>query len=241
MELERTLTKDRFRRPLQNLRISVTDRCNLRCTYCMPEEEYTWLPREDILGFEEIVQLARVFSDAGVRRLRLTGGEPLLRRDLPDLVAMLAGIGGIEDLAMTTNGVLLPQHGQALKDAGLSRVTISLDTLQPERFRKLAGRDELLQVRAGIEHAAELGLPVKINTVVIRGENHDELSDLVEYGKQVGCEVRFIEYMDVTGPIKGFAVTLSIGVVTSVFAALVITRLMFAVYPGNRHLETLSI
>ncbi len=195
----RTPTKDRYSRPLRNLRISVTDRCNLRCAYCMPEQEYTWLPRQDILAFEEIAELARIFRDAGVRRLRLTGGEPLLRRGLPRLVAMLADLAGIEDLAMTTNGVLLPEQGRALKDAGLSRVTVSLDTLRPERFRKLAGRDELVRVRAGIEHAAELGLPLKINTVVIRGENHDELSDLVEYGKQVSAEVRFIEYMDVGG------------------------------------------
>ncbi|MHC4516648.1 MAG: GTP 3',8-cyclase MoaA [Planctomycetota bacterium] len=193
------LTKDRFSRPLRNLRISVTDRCNLRCAYCMPEHEYVWLPRSDLLSFEEILELVKVFRGAGVRRLRLTGGEPLLRKDLPRLVAMLAGLGGIDDLAMTTNGALLAEHGRALRDAGLHRVTVSLDTLRPERFRAMAGRDELDRVRAGIEHATGLGLPVKINTVVLRGENDDELTDLVEYGKQVGAEVRFIEYMDVGG------------------------------------------
>ena len=195
----RTPTKDRYSRPLRNLRISVTDRCNLRCAYCMPEQDYTWLPRQDLLGFEEIGAVARIFMDAGVRRLRLTGGEPLLRKGLPQLVAILADLAGIEDLAMTTNGVLLSEQGQALKDAGLSRVTVSLDSLHPERFQKLAGRDELARVRAGIEHAAELGLPLKINTVVIRGENHDELPGLLEYGKSVFAEVRFIEYMDVGG------------------------------------------
>ncbi len=193
------MTKDRFDRPLRSLRISVTDRCNLRCAYCMPEQQYTWLPRQDILGFEEIGELARIFRDAGVRRLRVTGGEPLIRNDLPRLVAMLAGLEGIEDLAMTTNAVLLREHGQALKEAGLHRVTVSLDTLRRDRFRALTGRDQLDQVRGGIEHAAELGLPLKINTVVIRGTNDDELCDLLEYGQQVGAEVRFIEYMDVGG------------------------------------------
>jgi len=191
--------QDTFARPLRSLRISVTDRCNLRCAYCMPEREYVWLPRDDLLGFEEIRELAGVFQDAGVRRLRLTGGEPLVRKDLPQLVAMLAGLAGIEDLAMTTNAVLLAEHGKALKDAGLHRVTVSLDTLRRDRFQALTGRDQLDQVRAGIAHAQELGLPLKINTVVIRGTNEDELVDMLEYGQQVGAEVRFIEYMDVGG------------------------------------------
>ncbi len=194
-----TLHQDRLGRCLRSLRISVTDRCNLRCAYCMPEREYVWLPRQDLLGFEEILELARVFRDLGVRRLRLTGGEPLVRRDLPRLVAMLAGLRGIEDLAMTTNGALLEEHGQALKEAGLHRVTVSLDTLRRDRFRALAGRDELERVRAGIQCLADLGLPLKINTVVLRGTNEDEVPDLLEYGRQVGAEVRFIEYMDVGG------------------------------------------
>ena len=194
------MISDQLQRPLRSLRISVTDRCNLRCTYCMPEKEYVWLPRKDILEFEEIRRLAWVFQELGVDRVRLTGGEPLVRKDLPQLVEMLAGLPGIRDLAMTTNGVYLPLHGQALLDAGLQRVTISLDTLRRDRFEQLTGRDDLAKVLAGIEHAARLAFrALKINTVVVRGYNDDELVDLVEYGRQVGAEVRFIEYMDVGG------------------------------------------
>jgi cyclic pyranopterin phosphate synthase len=190
---------DTLQRPLESLRISVTDRCNLRCAYCMPEREYVWLPRDDLLHFEEIRELVGVFVAAGVRRLRLTGGEPLVRKDLPQLVAMLAGLPGIEDLALTTNGVLLAEHASALKAAGLHRVTVSLDTLQKERFLALTGRDQLHQVHEGIQKVRDLGLALKINTVVMRGTNEDEVCDLLEFGSQVGAEVRFIEYMDVGG------------------------------------------
>jgi cyclic pyranopterin phosphate synthase len=191
---------DRFDRPLRSLRISVTDRCNLRCQYCMPEAEYAWLPRESILDFEEIAVLADAFTALGVDRVRITGGEPLLRRDLPALIGMLAARGAIRDLAMTTNGVLLAGQARALRAAGLHRLTISLDTLQRDRFQALARFDELPAVLSGIEAAAAAGFDsLKIDTVVIRDRNDDELSALLEFGKTVNAEVRFIEYMDVGG------------------------------------------
>jgi GTP 3',8-cyclase len=193
------MISDRFERPLRNVRLSVTDRCNLRCSYCMPEQEYVWLPREDILQFEEIERLIDVFIDLGVDKVRLTGGEPLLRRDLPVLVAGLAARSGIRDLAITTNGVLLADHAGALREAGLHRVTVSLDTLQPERFRELTRTTELPRVLAGIDAAAAQFGGLKIDTVVIRGTNDDELVDLIEFGRRYGAEVRFIEYMDVGG------------------------------------------
>jgi cyclic pyranopterin phosphate synthase len=191
--------RDQFDRPLRNLRLSVTDRCNLRCSYCMPEPEYVWLPREDILHFEEIEVLVDVFTGLGVDKVRLTGGEPLLRRGLPDLVSRLAARPAIRDLAMTTNGVLLAQHAQALKDAGLHRITVSLDTLQPERFHALTRYDELGRVLEGIATAAPLFPGLKLDTVVIRGVNDDELIPLIEFARGHGAEVRFIEYMDVGG------------------------------------------
>jgi GTP 3',8-cyclase len=191
---------DALRRPLGSLRISVTDRCNLRCEYCMPERDYEWLPRRDILDFEEIAALVDAFAGLGVDRVRLTGGEPLLRRDLPRLVRLLAEKKALADLALTTNGVLLAGQARALKEAGLTRVTVSLDTLSPERFRSLARFDELERVLAGIEAAAEAGLtPLKIDSVLIRGVNDGEILDLLAYGRRVGAEVRFIEYMDVGG------------------------------------------
>ena len=154
---EAAVVIDTLRRPLASLRISVTDRCNLRCSYCMPEQDYVWLPRERLLSFQELATVAGVFAELGVSRLRLTGGEPLIRSDLPVLVELLAGVPGIEDLALTTNGILLPQSAGALVDAGMQRVTISLDTLKPDRFRELAGRDELSAVLAGIEAASAAG------------------------------------------------------------------------------------
>jgi GTP 3',8-cyclase len=185
---------------LRNLRVSVTDRCNLRCGYCMPEEEYVWLPREDILHFGEVATLTDVFLDLGVDKVRLTGGEPLLRRDLPRLVAMLAARPRIRDLAMTTNGVLLAEHAPALKAAGLHRVTVSLDTLHAARFARLTSRSTHTQVLEGIASLARAGFTgTKLDTVVIRGVNDDELGDLIEFGKGVPAEVRFIEYMDVGG------------------------------------------
>jgi cyclic pyranopterin phosphate synthase len=166
----------------------------------MPEEEYLWLPREDLLTFEEIRELVDIFSELGVDKVRLTGGEPLLRKDLPTLVSMLADCSRLRDLAMTTNGVLLTEQAQALYEAGLHRVTVSLDTLRPERFKRLTRRDSHAKVLQGIQAVREVGFTgLKLDTVVIRGTNEDEIVDLIEYGKQVDAEVRFIEYMDVGG------------------------------------------
>jgi cyclic pyranopterin phosphate synthase len=184
---------------LRNLRVSVTDRCNLRCSYCMPEPDYVWLPREDILQFEEIERLVDVFTGLGVDKVRLTGGEPLLRRDLTDLVDSLAHRTAIRDLAMTTNGVLLATHARALRQAGLHRLTVSLDTLQPQRFRDLTRYDELERVLEGIAAAAPLFPGLKLDAVVIRGVNDDEIGDLLEFARRYGAEIRFIEYMDVVG------------------------------------------
>src|SRR3954468_20320272 len=190
---------DTFGRPLRNLRLSVTDRCNLRCAYCMPEKDYVWLPREDLLTFEEISRLVDVFIGLGVNKLRLTGGEPLLRRHLPALVEMLAAKPDLTDLAMTTNGVLLAEHAEVLQRAGLGRITVSLDTLRPDRFTSLTRFDSLDAVLDGMKAAARAFGRFKIDTVVIRGVNDDELPDLIEYGRTLDAEVRFIEYMDVGG------------------------------------------
>src|ERR1700716_3173355 len=170
---------DTLGRPLRNLRLSVTDRCNLRCEYCMPEDDYVWLPREDVLHFEEISALADVFLSLGVDKIRLTGGEPLLRRDIAALVRMIAAKPGLEDLALTTNGVLLADQIDALKTAGLGRVTVSLDTLRPDRFLRLTRFDELQRVKAGIDAARQAFRTLKIDSVVIRGVNDDELVDLI--------------------------------------------------------------
>jgi GTP 3',8-cyclase len=192
--------RDALDRPLRNLRLSVTDRCNLRCQYCMPEEEYVWLPRDDVLSFEEMTQLVDVFADLGVDKVRLTGGEPLLRRDLDRLVRLLADNPRLRDLAITTNGVLLAEQADALRAAGLHRVTVSLDTLREDRFRLLTRRDTHARVLEGIAAVAQSGWPgLKIDTVVMRGVNDDELVDLLEFAGGVGAEVRFIEYMDVGG------------------------------------------
>ena len=191
---------DRFQRPLRSLRISVTDRCNLRCQYCMPEQDYVWLPRESLLTFEETTAIVDAFTPLGVDRVRITGGEPLLRRDLAVLIESLAARTAIADLAMTTNGVLLASNAASLRAAGLHRITVSLDTLEPERFRALTRTDDLHRVLDGIAAAAAAGFAsLKLDTVVIRGVNDDELVPLIEYAKRVGAELRFIEYMDVGG------------------------------------------
>jgi cyclic pyranopterin phosphate synthase len=193
-------TRDTYGRLLRNLRISITDRCNLRCGYCMPEEEYVWLPREAILHFEEISRLVDVFITLGVDKVRLTGGEPLLRRDVPALIRLLAAKPALRDLAITTNGVLLAEHATALRAAGLHRVTVSLDTLQADRFVALTRRTCHAQVLDGIRSVPRAGFTgTKLDTVVMRGVNDDELADLIEFGKTVPAEVRFIEYMDVGG------------------------------------------
>jgi len=194
---------DTLGRPLRNLRLSVTDRCNLRCQYCMPLEDYTWLPRQELLTFEEIGELASIFTDLGVTRLRLTGGEPLLRRDLPLLVHMLATNSKLEDLALTTNGTLLAEQAGALRAAGLGRLTVSLDTLQRERFQALVRRDAHADVLAGIAAARAEGFRgTKLDAVILRGFNDDELADLIEFGRANDAEVRFIEYMDVGGAVE---------------------------------------
>ncbi|TDE85917.1 GTP 3',8-cyclase MoaA [Deinococcus sp. S9] len=192
---------DRLGRPLRDLRISVTDRCNLRCTYCMPAEvfgpDYAFLPRTELLTFEEIERLARAFVDLGVRKLRLTGGEPLLRRDLPELVARLGRIAGVEDIALTTNGLLLPRLAADLQRAGLKRVTVSLDSLDPEVFGRMNGLNVHPQrVLDGIEAALQAGLSVKVNTVVQRGVNDEGLRELWLALREQAV-VRFIEFMDV--------------------------------------------
>jgi cyclic pyranopterin phosphate synthase len=185
---------------LRQLRLSVTDRCNLRCEYCMPEEHYAWLPRPKILSLEELAQIAEIFVDLGVRGVRITGGEPLLRRDLTELVARLAGLVALEDLAMTTNAVHLDQHAAALRAAGLGRLTISLDTLDPARFAALTRRDRFGEVMAGLDAADEVGFTgTKLNAVVQRDFNLDEVPRLVAFGRERGYQVRFIEYMDVGG------------------------------------------
>lgn len=190
---------DKLKRPLGSLRVSVTDRCNLRCRYCMPEQDYVWLPKQSILTFEEIARLVGIFTSLGVEKVRLTGGEPLLRHDLPALTSMLARLPGVRDLALTTNGLLLARQAAALRQAGLGRVTVSLDTLRPERMRALARSDKHADVLAGIAAARSVGFPVKLNTVVMRGVNDDELVDLIEFAGSQDAEVRFIEYMDVGG------------------------------------------
>jgi cyclic pyranopterin phosphate synthase len=191
---------DVFHRPLKSLRISVTDRCNMRCRYCMPEQEYAWLPRESILTFEEIDRLVGIFAALGVDKLRLTGGEPLLRHQLPKLVRLLRRHRGIRDIALTTNGILLARYAEELRDSGLSRVTVSLDTLRPDRMLEFARSGRHHDVLEGIAAARRAGLePVKLNVVVVRGYNDDELVDLVEFARSERAEVRFIEYMDVGG------------------------------------------
>jgi cyclic pyranopterin phosphate synthase len=194
---------DRLGRPLRDLRISVTDRCNFRCTYCMPAEifgdRYQFLPRSEILSFEEIERLVRIFGELGALKLRVTGGEPLLRVDLPDLVGRLARVPGVEDLALTTNATLLPRQADALRAAGLRRVTISLDSLDEDVFRRMNG-DKLSvdRVLDGIAAAEQAGLgPVKINCVVQKGVNDNTLVDLAKHFRGTGHIVRFIEYMDV--------------------------------------------
>lgn len=197
-----TAPRDVLGRPIRDLRVSVTDRCNFRCPYCMPREifgaSHAFLPRSDVLSFEEIFRVVSVMSLLGVRKARLTGGEPLLRRDLPDLVRLLSGIGTIDDLALTTNGLLLASVARALKDSGLHRITVSLDALDDAVFQAMTGSEASVgQVLDGIRATRVAGLPVKINCVVQRGVNEDEILPLAEWCRGEGCTLRFIEYMDV--------------------------------------------
>lgn len=191
-----TALTDTYGRVADDLRISVTDRCNLRCMYCMPADGLPWLSRTQLLSFEEITRLARLFVRLGVRTIRITGGEPLMRRDLPTLVRMLASIEPRPELAITTNGVLLADHAENLAGAGLDRVNVSLDTLRRDRYVRITRRDDLDRTLAGLRAARDAGLtPVKLNCVVIRGENDDELTDFAAFARTEGYAVRFIEYM----------------------------------------------
>jgi cyclic pyranopterin phosphate synthase len=187
---------DRFGRKIESMRISVTDRCDLRCFYCIPGEEIEWLPREELLTLEEMARLSRIAAECGVSKLRITGGEPLLRRNLDALIRSLAAIEGIASLALTTNATSLAKRADSLYAAGLERVNISLDSLRPETFFRLARRDRLDQVLEGIDAAAAAGMkPIRINTVPIRGINDDEILDFVEMARERDFECRFIEFM----------------------------------------------
>ncbi len=187
--------RDRYDRNHDDLRLSVTDRCNLRCAYCMPTDPI-WFPRAEILRYEEIARLTNIAARRGVRKIRLTGGEPLVRRDLPDLVRMLAGIPGIEEISLTTNGLLLEAAAAELRRAGLGRVNVSLDTLRADRYRAMTRRDALGRALQGIATAIANGLaPLKVNTVILRDENEDEVEALVEHARDHGWELRFIEFM----------------------------------------------
>jgi cyclic pyranopterin phosphate synthase len=189
---------DAFRRPITYLRVSVTDRCNLRCVYCMPEAGLPWIPKPDVLTFEEITSIVGAAASIGVRSIRLTGGEPLIRRDLDHLVAMIAAVPGIDDIALSTNGLLLEQQAPALAAAGLRRVNVSLDTLHEDRFTAIARRPGLDRVLAGIDAAIAHGLgPVKINCVVMRGANDDELESFARMTRERAVHIRFIEVMPV--------------------------------------------
>lgn len=189
---------DTFKRPVKDLRISVTDRCNFRCTYCMPLDEYEWIHKKEILTFEEITRLATLFVTLGVEKIRLTGGEPLVRQDLYQLVAKLSAIDGLKDICLTTNGALLGEKVSALKAAGLKRVNISIDSLDADKFKRMTKRGDLDKVLEGIFAAKANGFhPIKLNAVVERGVNDDDILPLVEFCREHGFAVRFIEYMDV--------------------------------------------
>lgn len=203
--------RDRFGRRIDYLRVSVTDRCNLRCVYCMPEEGYPVMPKAELLTYEEIARLVRVAAGLGMRKIRLTGGEPLVRKDLPELVAQVAATPGIEDISLTTNAYLLRQQATALRAAGLHRVNISLDTLNPEKFSAIARRGDFERVMDGIEAAFEAGFsPVKINAVAMRGTNDDEAADFAQWTIKKEIHFRFIELMpikwhlDETAPMETF-------------------------------------
>ncbi|AIE80262.1 GTP 3',8-cyclase MoaA [Bacillus tropicus] len=198
----KSVTLDKLQRPLKDLRISVTDRCNFRCRYCMPEEifgpDYSFLSNDKILSFDEIERITRIFVSLGVRKLRITGGEPLLRRGLPQLIGRLNKIDGVEDIGLTTNGSLLKKFAPDLYKAGLSRVTVSLDSLEEERFFYLNGnRSKVQRVLEGIQAAAEVGMKIKINMVVQKGKNEQDILQMAQYFKENKHILRFIEYMDV--------------------------------------------
>jgi cyclic pyranopterin phosphate synthase len=189
---------DAYKRPIRDLRISVTDRCNFRCIYCMPLDQYEWINKKEILTFEEITRLAALFVQLGVEKIRLTGGEPLVRQNLDRLVEKLSAIEGLEDLCLTTNGALLAEKIPSLKAAGLRRINVSLDSLDHDKFRRITKRGDLDKVLEGIFAAKSHGLhPIKLNAVIERGVNDDDILPLVEFSREHGFAMRFIEYMDV--------------------------------------------
>ena len=200
--MNRQTPTDRLRRPIRDLRISVTDRCNFRCSYCMPKEifgdDFAFMPKSELLTFEEIERLTKLFASIGVKKIRLTGGEPLLRKDMPDLVSRIMRVKGVEDVGLTTNGVLLGSHAQALREAGLRRLNVSLDALDSELFGRLNGRgiDSALILKQ-IDRALETGFDVKVNMVVQKGVNESEILPMAAYFKERGVTLRFIEFMDV--------------------------------------------
>jgi GTP 3',8-cyclase len=198
MSTDREYLKDTLGRAMKDLRISVTDRCNFRCSYCMPLDKYEWIERSEILTFEEITRLSRLFISLGVEEIRITGGEPLLRHGLEFLVAQLAVLEGLKDLSLTTNASLLSEKAALLVQAGLRRINVSLDTVRPGKFRSMTRRDDLSNVLEGLVAARQFGMnPVKINSVIQRGVNDDDILELVEYARRNGFWIRFIEYMDV--------------------------------------------
>jgi cyclic pyranopterin phosphate synthase len=194
----RQVLKDTLGRALKDLRISVTDRCNFRCSYCMPLDKYEWIDRHEILTFEEITRLSRIFVHLGVEEIRITGGEPLLRHGLESLVSQLAMIDGLKDLSLTTNASMLREKAALLSQSGLKRINVSLDTIHPDKFLLMTRRDDLTQVLEGLAAARKQGMnPIKINTVVQRGVNENDVLELVEFSRKNGFWTRFIEYMDV--------------------------------------------
>ncbi|MFN2455820.1 MAG: GTP 3',8-cyclase MoaA [Pyrinomonadaceae bacterium] len=195
--MARHLLKDSYHRAIRDLRVSLTDRCNFRCFYCLPHGEPPIAPKEQMLSYEEIEYVCEIFVSLGIEKIRLTGGEPMMRRDIETIISKLARLKpALHDLALTTNGYFLPGRAQALKDAGLDRITISIDSLKPETFKSMTGVDVLPRVLEGIEAAKEAGLaPVKINSVIVRGHNEREVADFAQFAREHDVQMRFIEFM----------------------------------------------
>ncbi|MCD6433875.1 MAG: GTP 3',8-cyclase MoaA [Sulfurimonas sp.] len=187
---------DSYERVVDYLRVSVTERCNFRCQYCMPEKPFSWVPKENLLSFEDLFEFMKIAIDEGVKKIRITGGEPLLREDLDKFIKMISDYAPDIDLAMTSNAFLLKETAQKLKDAGLKRINVSIDSLKPEIAQKIAQKDVLKKVLEGVEEALKIGLKVKVNMVPMKGMNADEIIDVLEYSKERGMTVRFIEYME---------------------------------------------
>ena len=194
--------KDKLGRPIRDLRLSVTDRCNFRCDYCMPKEifgdDFVFLPKEELLTFEEMTRISRIYAELGVKKIRITGGEPLLRRNLYQLIEQLNEIEGIEDIGLTTNGLLLKKHGQNLYNAGLRRINVSLDAIDDEVFQAINNRNiKASTILEQIDYAVSIGFHVKVNVVIQKGVNDDQIIPMIDYFKDKQIEIRFIEFMDV--------------------------------------------